>query len=687
MKAVWIFFVLVFNSLPAYTQDFDYSDYGEEMAILKSLNIGPCIDAAIHKDRLFVIGHRTLYVFDIKEPGNPIVIDSIGNLGNVRQMEIQDGYAYITSREDGMFVIDISDVRNMTVAAHYDSVELATGIHLSGTIGAIANRIYGIELLDISNPRQPRHISSALTGEAQSLFIHKKHVFVGDWATGKLVIFDIAQPGTPKKVSDFQLEGYGDGVFVRGDLCFVATGHHGTDMIEKTPDDPAWGAGHGLEIIDITNPETPKRRSKLKFPSYYMRSPDWWDVQAVGNYVFVGDTKAGLFVVNASDPDNPQFRGYVKLPETVWREEKINDPVNGFAVGIRTLYIAGNTGLHVVDASYLPEAAALDPEKMNVVSKTTILNDKSHSAYDTGTQIYSLSLDSLTASVYLAAGSGGVHQVTLYPTITGRQLIKTASPVYDVQIENGKIFVAEGKGGLSVWELNSEDNPKLISRYLPPEGGVYQVVIDKKSQRAALHVGGITLDITDLSNPYEIKRIFTDRNQGLMYRFPITKQPDPSGTIGSQWLGDCYSYNISSIQEKPNKQKELLPLGASNSSLGPINGFTFSDNGLIATYQDGLLIRQTHNKADTLIQRRLVNSSAPLNGKPTRFNSTLYITDRREGEVSAVDISDLNHPRLLWKKQTKGHPGYALEYRDMVIVPAGYGGLQLFNKHNGAPVF
>jgi hypothetical protein len=193
------------------------------------------------------------------------------------------------------------------------------------------------------------------------------------------------------------------------------------------------------------------------------------------------------------------------------------------------------------------------------------------------------------------------------------------------------------------------------------------------------------MDIIDIANPAAIMRVYSDRNQGTMYRFPITKQVDPAGLIGGLWLVDCYTYTIATLPEKPNKQKELLPLGASNPSLGPINGFTFLNNGLIGTYNNGLLIKQ--NNADTLILKRLANSSEPLRGKLTRYNATLYATNRREGEISAIDISDLNSPKLLWKKQITGHPGYAIEYRDMVIVPAGYGGLQLFNKFNGAPIF
>jgi len=40
----------------------------------------------------------------------------------------------------------------MNLPAQYDAIGWATGLALSGKIAAITNRIYGIELLDISNP-------------------------------------------------------------------------------------------------------------------------------------------------------------------------------------------------------------------------------------------------------------------------------------------------------------------------------------------------------------------------------------------------------------------------------------------------------------------------------------------------------------------------------------------------------
>jgi hypothetical protein len=76
-----------------------------------------------------------------------------------------------------------------------------------------------------------------------------------------------------------------------------------------------------------------------------------------------------------------------------------------------------------------------------------------------------------------------------------------------------------------------------------------------------------------------------------------------------------------------------------------------------------------------------------LQGKPTIFGSRMYVSNRMKGIVTAVDISDLKSPKKVWQLSLSGNPGLVVEYKDMVIVPDGHSGLQLFNKTNGDPYY
>ncbi|UKI30229.1 MAG: hypothetical protein L6W00_19980 [Lentisphaeria bacterium] len=113
-------------------------------------------------------------------------------------------------------------------------------------------------------------------------------------ATGgaaKLAIADISNPHRPKVIGSGRLDGFGDGVWVHGNYCYAATGHHA----RSGPKAERFGRGHGLEIFDISNPAKPRRVGGVKFPKFYEVGNDFWMVRSDGRTAFVGDTHNGFF--------------------------------------------------------------------------------------------------------------------------------------------------------------------------------------------------------------------------------------------------------------------------------------------------------------------------------------------------------------------------------------------------------
>ncbi|WP_205948354.1 hypothetical protein, partial [Pyramidobacter sp. C12-8] len=63
-----------------------------------------------------------------------------------------------------------------------------------------------------------------------------------------------------------------------GDLCVASTGHHSfKNGGAKTPE--GFGHGHGVEVIDISNPQSPQTLSVFKFPQLYHLGNDFWTVR------------------------------------------------------------------------------------------------------------------------------------------------------------------------------------------------------------------------------------------------------------------------------------------------------------------------------------------------------------------------------------------------------------------------
>jgi hypothetical protein len=209
--------------------------YGRELPIVRDLGIGPTMAARVAGKTLYSIGRGKLRVFDVRDPADPQPLGSLDGLGNTRQIEVEDQVAYITSREDGVFIVDVGNPREPRLLCHYDPIEVATGIDVSGDVMFVACRSHGVELVDVSNPQEPQHLGTARTGEAQSVDVSNGYAYVGVWGSSELVVVDVRNPRKPEITARCPLDGYGDGVAVRGEHVYVATGHHSRARKKSRP--------------------------------------------------------------------------------------------------------------------------------------------------------------------------------------------------------------------------------------------------------------------------------------------------------------------------------------------------------------------------------------------------------------------------------------------------------------------
>jgi hypothetical protein len=673
-----------------YAQD-SISVNTKKLPVLKSLGIGPCSDVAVCGKVLYAIGSGRIYSFDISSPENPVLLGKLDGLGNVRQIEVERGYAYVTSREEGLFVIDVQNPGNMVKAAHYDTIELGTGIAVSGYLASVANRQYGVEFIDISHPQTPSFLGMTLTGEAQSVFIKDSLAFVGDWGTREMVVCNISNPGEPKIISQTKLDGFGDGVFVKDNLCFAATGHHARGWNREDKDSQYFGKGHGLEIIDISNPYNPKTLSVLKFPVvFYMLHIDMWDVQVSGNYAFVGDTEAGLFVVDVSNPQNPVLVGHAELPrvkmpdfmKSVFKKGEKSGPVGGFAIGDGVLYIAGKMDdLYVVDAKEF--AVPITGKESDATTPTFFKTKKtvSSSVYLPDGQVHSVFICK-NGKAFIAAGENGVHEVTLRPKLTGKQILETKSIVFDVYHHGNHLFLAEGNDGFSVWEYKRTTPPVLLGRYKSSHGGIYQLLINPGQKYAFLHAGANILEFIDLSDLKKMTCVGYDRQTaGNMYRLPLPKEMSNDRFVACSWHSPgAFFYEIT-------RTKGIQPRGQAFPALKMFNGVAYHNEKFWAIYNGGFVTQNPPDKPRLNIEKPVMVENVKLEGNPTIYNSRMYVSHRRLGLVTAVNIDNPGSPQKVWQLDLPGNPGLVVEDKDMVVVPAGRGGLQLYNKSNGRPYY
>ena len=630
---------------------------------LGQLGVGPSMDVDYRDGLLYTIGEGKLHVIDVSNPDAPVVKGTIGGLGRVRQLCVDDGVAYVTSREDGLYVVDVSTPEQMRILEHYDTIELATGIAVSGDVAFVACRTAGVELIDVSDPENPTHLSTVRTGEAQSTCIRNGVLYVGVWGSRELVICDVSDPYKPAILSRARLKGYGDGVEVRGDYCYVATGHHLRDQPHREPTDAGYGRGHGLEIFYVSVPEKPTFVSRVPFPPFYRLGMDMWDVKVTDRYAFVADTYNGAFVVDISDRSNPRILTHRGLPFIARRNDP--SPAAGITLGAGTVFVAGAWS----DVHYLPWDTAstrqeIEHTPLTVGSPPEPTPDPRFRAYRQRGQVHAVDFDDNVA--FVACGNAGLHALEIAPEMRPLATYPTDGFALGVAASAGRIYVAEGDGGLSIRNHTGAGQLEILGRYRVPNDCVRQVVV--ADHYALLHVGPGTLHVVDVSNPAEPTCVLKESHLGLFYYNPISPGLLADRYACCHWhVTGLYWYDLSDTPPQCARHSDFR--------IGSRNGAAFLGDRALVTCRGGytLIKPQALESPDTRKIYRIPNLS--FHGKPTVAENRLYASDRYSGVITAVDITDPQKPRLVDQLELEGHPGLVVVRNGIPIIPAGYQGL------------
>ncbi len=645
--------------------------------IVAKADIGPAMDVATWNKRAFVIGRGKLSILDISDPRKPRLLGELSGLGHVRQIIVQDEIAYITSREDGLFLVDVKQPDKPRLLSHYDTIEFATGVTISGDVLFVACRHYGVELIDVSQPEHPKHLSTVRTGEAQSVMARGPWLYVGVWATSEVVTVDVSQPRHPRITARVELDGYGDGVDVHGRYLFAATGHH-SRAAHRSEDDPGFGFGHGLEILDLANPARPRFLSRVKFPRLYHIGHDMWSVTVSGRHAVVGDTHNGLFVIDVSRPRHPQIIGRRTLPYV--KKYDMADYVGGLALADGAIYAAGGTtDLYILDAPGIspptPDTSAEPPSIPARQPRMTL--DERFQAYRPDGQVHAVDFHGDWAVT--ACGSAGVHVVEIFPSPRPISTFATQDFATDVATSPSRkhVLIAAGKKGLLICAMSDRGTLSLLGNYRVPGQAVRQVeaVSTGKKDYALLQVGANNLHIVDITQPDLPKQILNDSRPGLLYGDQLMR-----GLVEDRYA--CAFWHVSGLHwydmqgdSAPRYSGDNLPL-----RIGAANGLAAYQNQTLATLRGGYVLINRHERRPLaeLPVRRIESLHQPL-GKPTLAGDYLYLANRAAGTVTILNVADIDKPILIDQFQTPGNPGSLRVHAGTLAIPDGYSGLLLMN--------
>jgi hypothetical protein len=136
--------------------------------------------------------------------------------------------------------------------------------------------------------------------------VHDQPQFVNGYlmlcGEGDFAFWNIEDPTKPQLLSEFEgqysIHNNGGGEAEAHQVTFAK---RGTNLYTSTI------SGKGITFWDITDPKSPKLLKDLTLPGINFGdvTAAVWGVNWQGDYVYVGGTDQGLFVVNAKDPANP----------------------------------------------------------------------------------------------------------------------------------------------------------------------------------------------------------------------------------------------------------------------------------------------------------------------------------------------------------------------------------------------
>lgn len=244
---------------------------------------------AVKDQRLFGI-MGTMLVYDISAPAAPVrlpILDTAFGVGE--GLFIRDTIAYIA----GSGRLKIWSIANINAPYHLATSQaikfdppiwpLAHKVAVSGNTALLANCRGGLQLFDITNPRNPIHKYNLaqVNDDVDKIFVRGDTLFMKDHALG-LFLVDIARPDSPVIISQIDtLHGTDGGVWAENDLVYSACG------------------GNGIRILSIKDPVRPVLVGIFKCGNAH-------DVVVRNGVAYVADEFRGLIEVDVSNPAAPK---------------------------------------------------------------------------------------------------------------------------------------------------------------------------------------------------------------------------------------------------------------------------------------------------------------------------------------------------------------------------------------------
>ena len=195
--------------------------------------------------------------------------------GSAYGIAVADNLACVADRDFGIQVVDITSPTSPQLLARVETAGNTMDVEISGTNAYVAEAVFSQNI--------DKSFLSAVFPKVPAPEMGDK---VGRYSA--LEIIDLSVPSTPLVTGTVETPGYALDVEVAGSHAYVA------DF-------------YGMVVIDIADPGAPFIAASLATPGKAR------DLAIRGNYAYVADLD-GLQVIDISDPTSPQLTGSYTTP-------------------------------------------------------------------------------------------------------------------------------------------------------------------------------------------------------------------------------------------------------------------------------------------------------------------------------------------------------------------------------------
>ncbi len=215
----------------------------------KSYSPGEAVDVSINSKTVYLANDYNLILFNMTDPENPIIYNSIIFAGEPRTTDVQGDLGVLAEGYTGIDLIDLTDLTEPTLLSKFlrEGVSFYQAILNNTLIYSATN--YGLEIIDISDTSNPVSIGTYNAGESHGLAFKDNLVYLATRTHG-LRIINVANPSSPSllRAVSFATETYK--VSLGDNYAFISRGSAGFSIVNITS--PA--SAYTVSTINVGTP-------------------------------------------------------------------------------------------------------------------------------------------------------------------------------------------------------------------------------------------------------------------------------------------------------------------------------------------------------------------------------------------------------------------------------------------------